>query len=121
MRRLRGTGRVVLAVVALGCVFSLAVFPARAYLDQHRQRQRLASEAADLAGRNQGLAERVAVLETDAEVERIARSKYNLGRPGEEAYAIRPSPTTPPPPPEPAPETPERGVDRILNAIASLF
>jgi cell division protein FtsB len=34
-------------------------------------------------------------LQTDAEIERIARSKYSLVYPGEEAYAILPAPPEP--------------------------
>ena len=44
---------------------------------------------------NELLEQRITVLKTDAEVERIAREQYNLVRPGEEAYAVLPAPAPP--------------------------
>ena len=50
---------------------------------------------------NKSLDQRVARLQDDAEIERLAREQYGLVKPGEEAYAILPSPS-PAPPPTPA-------------------
>ena len=50
---------------------------------------------------------RVDRLHTDAEIERLAREQHNLVRPGEEAFAVLPAPTT-----EPAPENLPRPVVR---------
>ena len=81
-----------LVVVA---VLFVAVFPARTYLDQRRAREQVAAQSRSLDARNRVLKKRVQTLHTDAEVERLAREQYDLVRPGEEAYAILPSPTPP--------------------------
>ena len=81
-----------LVVVA---VLFVAVFPARTYLDQRHARQQVAAQIKLLDARNRALQKRVQTLHTDAEVERLAREQYDLVRPGEEAYAILPSPTPP--------------------------
>ena len=81
-----------LVVVA---VLFVAVFPARTYLDQRHARQQVAAQIKSLDARNRALQKRVQTLHTDAEVERLAREQYDLVRPGEEAYAILPSPTPP--------------------------
>ena len=73
----------------------IAVFPARTYLDQRRARQQVAAQIRSLDAHNRVLQKRVQTLHTDAEVERLARQQYDLVRPGEEAYAILPSPTPP--------------------------
>jgi hypothetical protein len=44
-------------------------------------------------------------LESDEEIERIARARFNLVKPGEEAYAIVPVPPKPGDPALPAPST----------------
>src|SRR5207237_7410562 len=77
-------------------VLFVAVFPARSYLDQRRSRQQVAAQIRSLDARNRALQKRVQTLHTDAEVERMAREQYDLVRPGEEAYAILPSPAPPP-------------------------
>ena len=87
---------VFLAVLALVGVLFLAGFPARAYLAQRHERQRLASYVSSLAARNRALDEQVQRLGTNAEVERLAREQYGLVRPGEEAYVIVPRPSPSP-------------------------
>ena len=105
---------VILAVLLLG------VFPTRSYV---RQREEIAKEQAKIAvldRENARLASRVDELQTDAEIERLAREQYNLVRPGEEAYAILPLPgeaetghreEAPAPPPEPS------LVERVVDTI----
>jgi cell division protein FtsB len=80
----------VLSVLALVGVLVLGAFPARAYLDQLHQRHQLADRVQALAHGNSLLAEQVRHLQTDEAVERLARQRYHLVRPGEEAYAILP-------------------------------
>jgi cell division protein FtsB len=105
----RGTGAwLVLAVLALVGVLFLAGLPARDYLAQRRERDEAAAQVEQLAAENRELAARAARLQTDAEIERLARQHYNLVRPGEEVFAIIPAP---PPPaaaaaPRPAPPRP---------------
>src|SRR5205085_9012722 len=91
--------RLVLAVAAGCALLLLALFPVREYLGQRRSRQDAVAQLRALAEKNRQLEERARLLHTDAEIERLAREQYNLVRPGEEAYALLPAPTSPPPPP----------------------
>jgi cell division protein FtsB len=87
----------VAAVVFVGFLFG-AVFPTRTYLAQRRDIA-AASRRLDLFTEQNGRLEAEAArLRSDQEIERIARERYNLVRPGEEAYAVVPTP----PPPSPA-------------------
>ena len=81
----------VASLLALLGVLVLGSFPARAYLDQVGQRDDLAERAATVAVENARLADQAAYLATDEAVERLARQRYHLVRPGEEAYAILPT------------------------------
>ncbi|MGH9224846.1 MAG: FtsB family cell division protein [Acidimicrobiales bacterium] len=83
------------ALLALLGVLGLGAFPARAYLDQVNQRQDLARQVDELARANAKLDEEKARLGTDEAIERLARERYQLVRPGEEAYVILPSADTP--------------------------
>ena len=93
---------VVVSLVVIGVLF-VAVFPTRTWLTQRRDLLATEQRLAVLATENAELAARVQRLNTDAEIERLAREQYNLVRPGEEAYAILPSA---PPPRPPAPRRP---------------
>ncbi|MGH9157860.1 MAG: FtsB family cell division protein [Acidimicrobiales bacterium] len=99
----RSKGPTFMALCALSGVAVLAVFPAQAYMAQRAHRVTLAAELATLSGQNRALANRARVLETDGEVERLARLQYNLVRPGEEAYSLLPLADAPPAPAAPAP------------------
>jgi cell division protein FtsB len=81
--------------VTLVALLFLAVFPTRTYLAQRRDLAATERRLAVLASENKELAARVDRLNTDAEIERLAREQYNLVRPGEEAYAILPPPGPP--------------------------
>lgn len=122
MRRLAWTFVVSVALVG---VLVLAVFPTRAYLDQRHQRRQVAAEVARLATANRGLEERVRLLHTDAEIERLAREQYHLVRPGEEAYAVLPpappASVAPPPPGEPKPLPPRHRRRGFWARLASWF
>lgn len=87
---------VVASVVLIGVLF-VAVFPSRTYLAQRRSIDAAEHTVAVLSKENDRLASRVQRLDTDAEIERLAREQYNLVRPGEEAYAILPSRPAPRP------------------------
>jgi cell division protein FtsB len=78
------------SAVALAGVLFLFVFPTSSWLAQRRDRHQVEAELHRLTARNQSLQRRVKQLRTPAEIERIARAKYNLVRPGEEAFAILP-------------------------------
>jgi cell division protein FtsB len=78
-------------VIALG-VLLVGIFPTRAIVEQRAELGRLERSRNVVAERNEELQDRIDALGTDAEIERIAREQYNLGRPGEEVYAILPPP-----------------------------
>jgi septum formation initiator len=88
--------RIAVASVAfVGFVFG-AVFPTRTYLAQRREIAAAAERLELFEAQNGRLQSAVDRLQRDDEIERLARSRYNLVRPGEEAYAILPVPAPPP-------------------------
>ena len=89
----RGWG-VVLGVVSIGVLF-VAVFPTRTWLGQRQDLEATERQVKVLAVQNTELQARVQRLNTDAEIERLARRDYGLVLPGEEAYAILPAPPAP--------------------------
>lgn len=88
-------------VLAVGVVF-VGVFPSQTYLAQRRHLDAADARLTVLTRENERLGERAEVLRTDAEIERLAREQYNLVRPGEEAFAILPSPAPAKPRNQPA-------------------
>lgn len=82
------------ACMAFVGVLFLAAYPARAYFAQNDKRSEMAAEVRTIEAQNQQLLDRAQKLQTDAEIERLARRDYNLVRPGEEVYAVVPPPTT---------------------------
>lgn len=109
-------------VVLVGFLF-VAVFPTRTWLAQRQAISAEEDRLRVLTEQNRTLAARVQELQTDAEIERLAREQYNLVRPGEEAYAILPAPGEPaapePVPPEPAPEAEQRWWQRVWTILRS--
>ena len=121
MRRSKRTWFLVGGLALIGVLF-IAVFPARTYLDQHRQRQEVVAQLKATDAENKALEQRIAALHTDAEVERLAREQYNLVRPGEEAYAILPTRQPPPVPAPTAKPTSSPGLlGRTWKSITSIF
>jgi cell division protein FtsB len=90
------------AIVAVAVVLLVFVFPTRTYLSQRRQLTSAANQLQVLDQQNAQLTAQVARLQTDGEIERLAREQYHLVRPGERAFAILPAPS-PPTPAVPAP------------------
>ena len=85
---------VVASVIFIGILFG-AVYPTRTYLAQQRD-LKAARHKLELFQRQNGRLEAEAKrLESDEEIERIARARFNLVKPGEEAYAIVPVPPKP--------------------------
>ena len=90
------------ARIALLTVFSVAflfvfVFPTSSYLSQARQVSRAQHDLTILHAQNKMLADEAAKLQTTAEIERIARERYNMALPGERLFSIvptAPAPTT---------------------------
>jgi len=121
---------VVASVIFIGILFG-AVYPTRTYLAQQRD-LRAAQHKLELFreqnGRLEGEAKR---LESDEEIERIARARFNLVKPGEEAYAIVPVPpkadapgAPAPAPPAPAPKRaadPNPVLDWMVSTLQRVF
>ena len=123
-RAVRHRAGVAMAALGLVGVLLLAVIPARAYLDQRRNRDQLAAQVAELEATNQALAQRAAELDSTEEIERLARLHYQLVKPGEEAYVILPDgspPTTAAPSPPPAPAEHKGFLGRAWDRISSIF
>jgi cell division protein FtsB len=80
----------VLAVVLLGALALTVsgILPFRQLLTQQHQIERSQEQLTALRNENEALAEDIAMLETDAEIERLAREQYGLVRPGEVAYVV---------------------------------
>jgi cell division protein FtsB len=82
---------ILLASVALVGVLFLFVLPGRAYLAQRRTLTAAETRVNVLAKANSQLHDQISKLQTDAEVERLARERYGLIKPGESPYVILPS------------------------------
>lgn len=74
-------------VVFIGILFG-AVYPTRTYLAQQRDLKAAEERLALFQEQNGHLEAEAKRLESDAEIERIARARFNLVKPGEEAYAV---------------------------------
>lgn len=79
-----------LTVVALG-VLLLFVLPGRTLMAQHRTLAVTQNRVLALSRENAKLTERVKQLQDPAQIEEIARNRYGLVMPGQQAYAIIPS------------------------------
>lgn len=120
----------VVSLAAMLGVLALGAFPVRAYLDQQHQREHLAERLQTLSADNQRLADQIVRLQADDTIERLARDRYQMVRPGEEAFAILPDPSPPAvvpapapgpaPAPVPAPGN-ENWLSRAWSRITSLF
>ena len=90
-RARRARAWLLVSVLALLGVLLLAGFPARAWVAQRHERDKVAAAMRETAAQNRRLEDRARLLQTDAEIERLARKDYNLVRPGEQAFAILPA------------------------------
>lgn len=82
---------ILLASVALIGVLFLFVLPGRAYLAQRRTLTAAQTRVSVLTQANAKLDDQISKLQTDAEVERLARERYGLIKPGDTPYAVLPS------------------------------
>jgi hypothetical protein len=108
-----------MAVTLAGMVF-VFFLPGRTLLQQRASLAAAETRVRVLSAENAKLATRVQQLHSNAEIEQLARERYNLVKPGEEAYAILPSPqlTSPRPPAKPA-KPPHRGLlSRVRHDLA---
>ena len=93
----RWTRPILVAVVAVATMVILAlyVFPTRTWIDQRAAVAETETSLDALAAEQEALEARIAELDTDSEIELIARTQYGLVLPGEEAYAVLPAPGHP--------------------------
>ena len=84
---------VLTALVAV--TLALGVFPTRTYLEKKQEVSLAQQQLDNLTAENDEKQTRVDTLQTDAEIEAIAREEYNLVKPGEETYAVIPPPEEP--------------------------
>jgi cell division protein FtsB len=69
-------------------VLAVTVFPVRQYLRQRHDIDTAQHQVDVIQQENERLAGRVQLLNTDAEIERVAREQYHLIKPGEQAYGV---------------------------------
>jgi cell division protein FtsB len=129
---LSSKARIVVAfVIFIGILFG-AVYPTRTYLAQQRDLRAAHQKLALFQQQNGHLEAEAKRLESDEEIERIARARFNLVKPGEEAYAIVPVPAKPGDPapqaatPAPAPAPKRSGganavLDWMVSALQRIF
>ncbi len=84
----------VVVLVLLVALF-YAAFPTRTFMDQSSAIDGARAELDALHEEYFALRSRLEELSNPEEIERLARSEYNLVYPGEEAYALLPSPPEP--------------------------
>jgi len=92
-RRLRPRARVIVVLLLVGSVYLYVGGDDGFYVQWRFSRQiaRYERENAALAGRNAEMREQVARLQSDTTyIERIARERYGMARPGERVYRIVP-------------------------------
>jgi cell division protein FtsB len=112
------------SVVFVGVLFA-GVFPTRTYLAQRASISHAEKQLSVLGQQNAELQKRAKELQTDAEIERLAREQYNLVKPGEDAFAILPPPAAQGQPAQTAPaETKKQDrnvVQKAWDAVTGLF
>jgi cell division protein FtsL len=85
----RMVARIGVGLIILG-VFVFGVFPTDRFIDQREQLDKSQQELDELLTENADLQARVDRLESDEEIERVARDEYDLVYPNEEVYAVLP-------------------------------
>lgn len=103
MLRRPGVALVTLLFLLLGAAFLTQVVPYRQIIDSQRQVTDAQVRLGQLEEENAALQADVEALNTDAEIEKLAREKLGYVRPGETAYVV----LDPPGPGVPAEETDE--------------
>ncbi len=94
LARLRTWGPVGIGVLlGLVVIGGLAVLPARTWMTQRAATSEAETQLSQIDGRIAELEAQLTLLQTDSEVERMARENFDLVYPGEESYRILPAPT----------------------------
>ena len=95
LRRLgRGLGLAGGGVALLGAL-AIGLFPTQTFLEQRATTAEVEERLEVLRAQNEAFEARIEALQTEEEIERLAREQYNLAYPGEEAYAVLPAPLPP--------------------------
>ena len=81
-------------LAAVAAALTLGVVPFRDWLEQRERTADLQAQVDEVDAVNREYEDRIDALNTDEEIERRARSDYNLIQPGEEAFAVLPPPRT---------------------------
>ena len=84
----------VVASIALAAAVFLFILPTRTYLAQRHSLSAAETRLRVFGDQNAQLAASATRLQTDAEIERVARENYGLVKPGEKAYLMVPPPRT---------------------------
>ena len=79
-------------LTAVAAALALGVVPLRDWFEQRDRTADLQVQVQEVEARNPDYEDRIDALNTDEEIERRARSDYNLVMPDEEAYAVSPPP-----------------------------
>ena len=85
----------VLVTAILVVVLVVGVLPTRRYLDQRAQIASASADLHDLQSTNDTLQAEADRLQTDAEIQRLARNEYGYVKAGEEPYHLLPAPQDP--------------------------
>ncbi len=83
----------VASLVLIGALF-LFVFPTTAVMDQRGQLNDAEQRLSVLKEQTARLSKQSKRVLSDAEIERLARDRFNMVRPGEQAWAVVPAPAT---------------------------
>ncbi|HUF34175.1 MAG TPA: septum formation initiator family protein [Acidimicrobiales bacterium] len=114
-----------LVTVVLVAVLFVGVFPTRTYLAQRASTGAAQEKLEVLREQNELLEARARQLHDHAEIERLARERYNLVRPGEEAYAVLPPPSVEEDDehgaPPPAPNDDRNLLERAWDGLTGFF
>lgn len=77
-------------------VLSMGVAPVRTHVERRADIASAEAELAELVALTSANGERITALDTDEELERVARQDFLLARPGEEVYQVLPPLLDPP-------------------------
>jgi cell division protein FtsB len=83
-----GAAIATLLILLMGTAFLTQVVPYRQIIDSQRQVSSARAELAALEAENAELAADVEALQTDDEIEKLAREKLGYVQPGETAYVV---------------------------------
>ena len=90
LRKLTRTVLRALIGIVILAVFIFGVFPTGSFLEQREQLQDAEQELLELQAENSSLEARVDRLESDSEIERVARNDFDMVLPNEESYLVLP-------------------------------